>query len=152
MDMLQKIYTVSTFYQYARRLERAGLDESSIAEIICGCKDLAVLESLYELSLGIREMFLSKLANALSMAGKAEDDIGYVLKLSPSTVNMFLHRDIAHSCEVVETFYEYGRRILKFDTYDHNIEKFGDVLDEAVNSTKRIKEYVVKEGLEGDLQ
>lgn len=151
MDMLQKIYTVSTFCQYARRLERVGLDESSIAEI-CGCKNPAILESLYELSLGIREMFLSKLANALSMAGKAEDDIGYVLKLFPSTVNMFLHRDIAHSCEVVETFYEYGRRILKFDTYDHNIEKFGDVLDEAVNSTKRIKEYVVKKGLGGDLQ
>lgn len=42
MVMLHKIYTVSTFYQYARRLERAGLDESSIAEI-CGCKDPAVL-------------------------------------------------------------------------------------------------------------
>lgn len=50
MDMLQKIYTVSAFYQYARGLERIGLDEASIAEI-CGCNGPAVLESLCELSL-----------------------------------------------------------------------------------------------------
>lgn len=151
MDMLQKIYTVSAFYQYARRLERIGLDEASIAEI-CGCKGPAVLESLCELSLGIREMFLSKLVNALFMAGKSEDDITYDFKLSPSTVYTFLHQDTRHTCEVIKAFYQYARRIHKFDTFYHDTKKFSEVLDEAVNSTKRIKEYVVKEGLEGDLQ
>lgn len=151
MDMLQKIYTVSTFCQYARRLERIGLDEASIAEI-CGCEDHIVLASLWELSLGIKEMFLSKLSNALYTAGKSEDDITYDLKLCRSTVHMFLHQDTRHTCEVVEAFYQYGRRIHKFDTFYHDTKKFGDVLDEAVNSTKRIKEYVVKKGLGGDLQ
>ena len=147
MNILQKIYTVSTFYQYARSLERTGLDESSIAEI-CGCEDHIVLERLCELSLGIKEMFLSKLSNALYMAGKSEDDITYDLKLSPSAVHTFLHQDTRHTCEVIKAFYQYGRRIHKFDTFYHDAKKFGDVLDEAVNSTKRIKAYVVKEGLE----